>query len=313
METITAPTSALKKRTKELEAYIGHTPLFPLRSLQPHDGVDLYAKMEWQQFGGSVKARPAYRIIRDAIERGDLGNGQRLLDATSGNTGIAYAHIGAALNIPVTLFMPENASTERKRMLRSMGVDLRFTDAEGGTDLAQDQAQALWEREPDRFFYADQYSNPSNWRAHYDSTGPEVWKQTKGRITHFVAGLGTTGTFTGTGRRLKEKNENIELIALQPELAMHGMEGWKHLETAHVPSIYDEYLPDTQRRVSTEAAYDMIKRAARDEGLLLSPSSAANIAGAHQVAEELDEGVVVTVLPDDASKYGEVIEQLFNA
>jgi cysteine synthase B len=233
------------------------------------------------------------------------------LDASSGNTGIAYAHIGAALDIPVTLCLPENASAERKQILKALGVDIRLTSRSGGTDEAQEVAESLYKNQPEKYYYADQYSNPSNWKAHYDATGPEILHETDYQITHFVAGLGTTGTFTGTGKILKEYNRNIQLIGLQPDIAMHGLEGWKHLETAHIPAIYDDSLADDIRSVSTEQAHELVKLTAREEGLLISPSSSANLAGALQLAEEIDEGVIVTIFPDDGSKYGEIINKLF--
>ncbi|WP_372634151.1 PLP-dependent cysteine synthase family protein [Fodinibius sp.] len=301
----------LEQNIERMDDFIGHTPLFPIQNLHTSDRVSIFAKLEWQQFGGSVKSRPAYRIIRDAVSKGDLHKGKQLLDASSGNTGIAYAHLGAALGIPVTLCLPENASEERKQILRALDANLVLTSRSGGTDEAQEVARAMYERQPDKYYYADQYSNPSNWKAHYDTTGPEILDQTDYGITHYIAGLGTTGTFTGTGRFLKEYKQDIRLIALQPDLAMHGLEGWKHLETAHTPAIYDASVADEVRRVSTERAHQLVRLTAQKEGLLISPSSAANLAGALELAEELDEGVIVTVFPDDLSKYGEISNQLF--
>lgn len=303
--------SSLLEKTIQLGSFIGQTPLFPITNLHHNKQVKIYAKLEWQQFGGSVKSRAAYRIILDAIESGKLAKGKRLLDASSGNTGIAYAHIGAALGIPVTLCLPENASAERKQILKTLGVDLRLTPRTGGTDEAQEIAQSMYENQPDKYFYADQYSNSSNWKAHYDTTGPEILDQTNYEVTHFISGLGTTGTFTGTGRLLRGFDQQIRLIGLQPDLAMHGLEGWKHLETAHTPDIYDDSIPDEIRTVSTDKAHQIIKLAAQKEGLLISPSSAANLAGALQLTEEIKEGIIVTVFPDDGSKYGEIINQLF--
>lgn len=300
----------LAQSIKELENFVGSTPLYPIKKLHGNDDVRIFAKLEWQQFGGSVKARPAYRIIRDAVENGKLDGNRRLLDASSGNTGIAYAHIGASLGIPITLCLPENASDERKDILKSLGAKLRFTSRMGGTDEAREIAKELYESDPDAYFYADQYSNKNNWKAHFETTGPEIWDQTDGTITHFITGLGTTGTFMGTGRRLKDCNPNIRLISIQPELAMHGLEGWKHMETAQVPSIYDPSLADENRTIGTERAHKVLKRAAREEGLLLSPSSAANLAAALQLASEIEEGTIVTVFPDDGSKYGEIINNL---
>lgn len=301
----------LAKKVKRLGRFIGNTPLFPISNINPNKKVKIFAKLEWQQFGGSVKSRPAFQIVKDAIRRGDLWHGKHLLDASSGNTGIAYAHIGSALGIPVTLCLPENASEERKQILRSLGVDIQFTSRTGSTDEAQEIAQSLYEAQPESYYYADQYSNNSNWEAHYDTTGPEILRQANTEVTHFITGLGTTGTFVGTGRRLKEFNNNIRLIGVQPDLPMHGLEGWKHLETARVPAIYDRSVADEMRTIGTDHALEVLKKASSEEGLLLSPSSAANLAAALELAEELDEGVIVTVFPDDGSKYGEVIKQLF--
>lgn len=301
----------LAEKSRRLDNYIGRTPLYPIEKLNQKKEVKILAKLEWQQFGGSVKARPAYRIIKDAIAAGDLTRDKHLLDASSGNTGIAYAQVGAALGIPVTLCLPENASEERKHILRALGVDLRLTARSGGTDEAQKVAQQMYENQPDKYFYADQYSNPSNWKAHFDTTGPEILDQTDYEVTHFIAGLGTTGTFTGTGSILKEYNRDIRLIGLQPDIAMHGLEGWKHLETAHRPAIYDDSVPDEIRTVSTEQAYELVKRTAREEGLLISPSSAANLYGALQLAEEIEKGTIVTIFPDDGNKYSEILNQLF--
>jgi len=311
VETIETNKTSLAGKSRRLRSFIGDTPLFPITGFDIPEGVRLFAKLEWQQFGNSVKARPAYRIIDDAIQTGELTEERHLLDASSGNTGIAYAHIGAALGINVTLCLPENASEERKRILRALNVDLRLTDPGGSTDVAQEVAQSMHENQPEKFFYADQYSNPGNWKAHYDTTGPEILQQTDYNITHFIAGLGTTGTFTGTGRRLKEYDPDIRLIGLQPELAMHGLEGWKHLETARVPEIFDHSVADEIRTVSTDRAYDIVQQAARREGLLISPSSAANLSAALRLANEIQQGIIVTVFADDGSKYGEILTQLF--
>jgi cysteine synthase B len=271
--------------------------------------VEIYAKKEWMQLSGSVKARAAYNIIRKAIEQGQLSPQRTLLDATSGNTGIAYAHILRLLNIPVALCLPENASKERKEILESLGVQLILTSRFEGTDGAQQVARALAEESPDEYFYADQYKNENNWKAHYYSTAPEIFDELPG-ITHFVAGLGTTGTFVGTGRRLRELRPDIQLISLQPDFALHGLEGWKHLETAIVPDIYDPSLADANYEVSTEEAFEIIKAAYRHEGLRLSPSSAANLVGTIKIAEQMEEGILVTVLPDNADKYSEITQKL---
>jgi S-sulfo-L-cysteine synthase (O-acetyl-L-serine-dependent) len=295
----------------ELGRSIGNTPLYALDKVYRKKGVRICAKLEWQQLGGSVKARPAYEIIKQAILSGELGNGQELLDASSGNTGIAYASIGAALGVPVTLCLPENASPARKKLLNALGAKLIYTSPFDNTDGAQLEARKIKAEQPERFFYADQYSNDNNWRSHYTTTGVEILQQSDQRITHFVAALGTTGTFTGTGRRLKAFDPNIHLTALQPDSILHGLEGWKHLGTAIVPKIHDPKLADATLEVATEDAFELIKAVARMEGLLISPSAAANLAGAIKIAEDLEEGVVVTVFPDNAEKYAEVIDELF--
>ena len=293
-----------------LASQIGHTPLISFTGIFRKEQVYLYAKKEWEQLSGSVKARAAYAIFRDAIEKGQLYEGKKLLDATSGNTGIAYARIGKILGIPVTLCLPENATTERKEILLALGAELILTSRYEGTDGAQEIARNLAEKFPDRYFYADQYKNDNNWKAHYQGTGLEILQELPD-ITHFVTGLGTTGSFIGTGRRLKETNSSIRLISLQPDNALHGLEGWKHLETAVIPEIYDPSLADENYEVSTEDAYDMIRRVKEVEGLLLSPSSAANLVGAIRVASRLERGLVVTLLPDNGDKYGELNKKLF--
>lgn len=308
---LTAETTDLAAQLTALSAFIGKTPLFPITKAFTKPGVKIYAKLEWQQLGGSVKARPAFRIIQDAVASGQLEPGKSLLDASSGNTAIAYAAIGAALQIPVTICLPENASEERKTLLKAFGAHIIYTSRFGSTDEAQEMARQLFADYPDRYFYADQYGNQSNWQAHYHTTAEEIYRQTNGKITHFVAGLGTTGTFTGTSRKLKELDSAIQLISLQPDAAMHGLEGWKHLETARVPAIYDATLAHQNLAIDTYEAFDLIQKVAQTEGLLISPSAAANLAGAVKVAESLDEGVIVTVFPDNAEKYSEVLKSLF--
>jgi cysteine synthase B len=283
---------------------IGRTPLVRL----PHferttPGVELYAKAEWQNPGGSVKDRAAARMILDGEARGALRPGLTIVDATSGNTGIAYAMVGAARGYTVKLFLPDNASRERKLILRAFGAELVLTDPLEGTDGAIREVRRTVAERPELYFYPDQYSNDSNWRAHFDTTGPEIIEQTTGRLTHFVAGLGTSGTFMGTGRALRQFNPGIKLISFQPEGPFHGLEGLKHMETAIVPPIYDPLLADEDLRVSTEAAHTMVRRLAREEGLLVGISSGAALAAALQVASRLREGVVVTVFPDGAEKY----------
>jgi S-sulfo-L-cysteine synthase (O-acetyl-L-serine-dependent) len=288
---------------------IGNTPLHHFAKLFSRKRVQLYGKMEWLQLGGSVKARPAYHIIRQAVWEGNLGEEKILLDATSGNTGIAYATIAARSGIKVALCLPENASKERKEILKELGAEIILTSQLEGTDGAQALAKEMERKEPDRYFYADQYKNNNNWKAHYNSTALEILKALPA-ITHFVAGLGTTGTFVGTGRRLMELSPSTRLVSLQPDSALHGLEGWKHLSTAVVPGIYDDTIAHENHEVSTEEAYEMIKLAHKFEGIRLSPSSAANLVGAIRVAEDLDEGIVVTVLPDNADKYSAVVDKI---
>jgi cysteine synthase B len=309
--TIIPADPALLSAVRALEKEIGHTPLHHVTQLFHHDKVQLYAKKEWMQLSGSVKARAGYNIIRKAIEQGKLTTGKTLLDATSGNTGIAYAHIAKRLNIPVALCLPENASLERKEILESLGVRLILTSRFEGTDGAQQVAKTMAAEDPEKYFYADQYKNDNNWKAHYHSTAPEIFEALPG-ITHFVAGLGTTGTFVGTGRRLRELQPSIRLISLQPDFALHGLEGWKHLETAIVPEIYDPSVADGNEEVSTEEAYHFVREARQKEGLLLSPSAAANLAGAIRIASRLEEGIVVTILPDNADKYSEIIQKILS-
>lgn len=303
--------NTLHEKSGRIGSFIGQTPLFPIDNFDISERVKIFAKIEWQQFGGSVKSRPAYKIIHEAVTSGNLTEDKHILDASSGNTGIAYAHIGASLGIPVTLCLPENASEERKRILKALNVNIHLTSPEGGTDEAQEVAKQLQKEQPEKYYYADQYNNENNWKAHFETTGPEILDQTNNEITHFITGLGTTGTFMGTGRKLKHVNPDINLISIQPDLAMHGLEGWKHMETAHVPGIFDPSLADENRTISTEQARHTLKKAAEKEGLLLSPSSAANLASALRLAEEIEEGVIVTVFPDDGSKYGEVIRNLY--
>jgi cysteine synthase B len=300
---------SLVEKVKALGKQVGNTPLYTIRNLFKKSGVTIHAKMEWQQLSGSVKARAAYNIFRSAIEEGKLTTKITLLDATSGNTGIAYATIGKLLNIPVTLCLPENASKERKEILESLGTNIIYTSRFEGTDGAQEEASRLAKEYPEKYFYADQYKNENNWKSHYHSTALEIYEAVPG-ITHFIAGLGTTGTFVGTGRRLKELNSSIRLISLQPDSALHGLEGWKHLETAVVPKIYDNTVADENIEVSTEEAYEMMETAYKQEELLLSPSSAANLAGAIRVARRLDNGIIVTMFPDNADKYSEVVKKI---
>jgi cysteine synthase B len=304
------PGSNSYERLEELSHYVGNTPLYPITKINPNPRVKIYAKLEWQQMGGSVKARPALNILKAAAAEGKLPRGKHLLDASSGNTGIAYAVFAAVAGIPFTLCIPENASKERKHILETLGVNLIYTSPFESTDGSQAVARELAASAPETYFYADQYNNDHNWRAHYDNTAEEILAQTAHGVTHFICGLGTTGTFTGTARKLRERLENVTLIGLQPETALHGLEGWKHLETAKVPGIYDACLADEIHTVDTLGAYAVLKDAARYEGLFLSPSSAANLLGAIQLAEQLTEGTIVTVFADDATKYSEVVNDI---
>jgi cysteine synthase B len=298
------PTSVPAKAASSVLDLIGKTPLIRLpRFERLAPGVELYAKAEWQNPGGSVKDRAAARMIADGEASGALRPGLTIVDATSGNTGIAYAMVGAARGYKVKLFLPENASPERKLILRAFGADLVLTDPLEGTDGAIREVRRVVAEQPQLYFYPDQYSNDGNWRAHFDTTGPEIIEQTGGRLTHFVAGLGTSGTFMGTGRALRQFSPAVKLISFQPEGPFHGLEGLKHMETAIVPPIYDPALADEDLRVSTETAHAMVRRLAREEGLLVGISSGAAIAATLQVAARLDHGVVVTVFPDGAEKY----------
>jgi S-sulfo-L-cysteine synthase (O-acetyl-L-serine-dependent) len=307
---------ATKLGTGVLER-IGDTPLIRLEKITAHlPGTQVLAKAEWVNPGGSVKDRAASAIVADAQARGLLGaskatKGQRLLDATSGNTGIAYAMLGAAMGFGVTLCMPANVSPERKKILAAYGAEVVATDPADGSDGAIRKAQEMAAEFGDEFYYADQYGNNANWRAHYKTTAPEIWRQTEGQISHFVAGLGTSGTFMGTTRRLKEYSSSIECISMQPDSAFHGLEGMKHMASAIVPAIYDPTIADRNIEMETEAAYKMAKRLAREEGILVGVSAAANVAAALRVAEEIAENqpenlqdtVIVTILCDSADKY----------
>lgn len=298
-----AAADAAKCRAGEtVLARIGNTPLLPLDALVSDlPGVELLGKAEWYNPGGSIKDRAAANIVREAQRSGELGAGKILLDSTSGNTGIAYAMLGAALGFPVTLCVPENVSEERKRILQAYGANIIYTDPGEGSDGAIKSARLLVGRDPDLYFYADQYSNDANWRAHYLTTANEIWRQTEGRMTHFVAMLGTSGTFVGTTRRLRELNPRVRCISLQPDSPFHGIEGAKI-----VPRIYDASLADRNVEVSTEAAHDMARRLAREHGLLVGVSAAAAVVGSVQVAESLpknEPATIVTVLCDSGDKY----------
>ncbi len=282
---------------------ICNTPLLDLSVLAGRPGIAHYAKAEQCNPGGSVKDRPALFMVRSAQESGELGPGRRVLDATSGNTGIAYAMLGAALGFGVTLCLPGNASPERRRVLGAYGAEVITTDPLRGSDGAILEARRRKAEQPDRYAYLDQYSNPGNWRAHYHTTGPEIWRQTGGRITHFITGLGTSGTFMGTGRFLRERAPAVRLISVEPDSPFHGLEGMKHMASAIVPPIYDPALADERRALATERAHAMVRRLAREMGLLVGVSAGANVAAALELTAELERGVVVTVLCDNADKY----------
>jgi cysteine synthase B len=299
---VTAPRQRSHERS--VLELIGNTPLLSFSRITERVApVRVFAKAEWYNPGGSVKDRAALNMILDGERRGLLTRGKTILDATSGNTGIAYAMIGAQRGYRVVLCLPSNASDERKQCLLAYGAELVLTDPTEGTDGAQRRAKAMAAAEPDRFYYPDQYNNDANWRAHYETTANEIWAQTAGQITHFVTGLGTSGTFMGVTRRLKELNPDIRCLSMQPDSPLHGLEGLKHMETALVPGIYDETLADGQLTVATEAAHRMVLRLARQEGLLVGVSSGANMVAALQVAAGLKSGVVVTIFCDSAAKY----------
>lgn len=305
MRSLEAP---VVRQSGSLLSHIGNTPLIRLRRVNASFGrVEIFAKAEYFNPGGSVKDRPALRMIEDGERSGRLTTGKTLIDATSGNTGIAYAMIAAVKGYPVRLCLPSNASPERKRILKAYGADVVFTDPGEGSDGAIRKCRELYNADPDRYFYPDQYNNPSNWRAHYDTTGPEILAGTEGQITHFVSALGTSGTFMGVTRYLKREKPAVVCISAQPASGFHGLEGLKHMPTAIVPGIYDAALADRNLWLETDAAHDMVKRLAREEGLLVGISAAANVCGALQIARELaDEGrsgTIVTVLCDSADKY----------
>lgn len=288
---------------KNVFALVGQTPLLDLSRYSPNAAVKLFAKAEWTNPGHSVKDRPASRIIRTAMRRGQLTREHILLDSTSGNTGLAYALYSAALGIRVRLVVPENVSPFQKHLLRAYGAEVIWSSAQEGSDGAIRVARAMVAENPRRYFYADQYSNAENWQAHYQTTAPEIWRQTRGRISHFVAGLGTTGTFIGAGRRLSKFNPAIRLISVQPDSPFHGLEGLKHLPTAIVPPIYDAALAHDNIGIATEAAQHWVRELARREGLLIGLSSGAALEACRQLASRLDAGVIVTIFPDGGQRY----------
>ena len=284
---------------------VGHTPLIRLERITAHlpGEVEVYGKAEWHNPSGSVKDRAAAEILRQALEAGSLSNGRTLLDSSSGNMGIAYATLGASLGVSIRLVVPGNINPIRKRLLQALGVELTISAALEGSDGARQLAAELAARHPDRYYYADQYSNPANWLAHYRTTGPEIVRETGGRLTHFIAGLGTTGTLMGTGRWIKEQVPNASIVGFQPDSPLNGMEGLKHLPSSRVPEIFDPSLPDEILEISTEQAHAMARRLAREEGLLVGVSAAAAVVAALAVAERLSAGTVVALFPDSGLKY----------
>jgi len=307
IHSIKSPASNDRTEINSITGQIGNTPLLrldklpQLKEISPQ--VELYAKAEWFNPSGSVKDRAALYMVRDGESRGLLVPGKTILDASSGNTGIALAMIGAAQGYSVQICLPATASPERKRLLELFGAEVVETPAALGTDGAITEARRLYTRDPERYFYPDQYNNPANWQAHFYGTGPEIWQQTAGRVTHFVAAVGTSGTLTGTGRRLKQYNPSIEIVEVQPDAAFHGLEGMKHMPSAIVPGIYDPVLADRHIGINTEEAQAMTRTLARHGGILTGPSGGAAVLAALQVAQPLSEGVVVTVLPDGGSRY----------
>jgi S-sulfo-L-cysteine synthase (O-acetyl-L-serine-dependent) len=307
--------AAEKSATQKLHAtrlleLVGKTPLIRLARVEALGDkfplVEFYAKAEWFNPGGSVKDRAAYAMIRDGIDRGALTPGKIILDATSGNTGIAYAMVGAALGFKVKLCLPTSASPERKQILAAYGVEIVYTPGDEGTDGAIRRVREIYAAEPSKYFYPDQYNNPANPLAHYNATAREIWAQTEGRITHFIAGLGTSGTFVGTTRRLKELNPSVQCISVQPDSSFHGLEGLKHMETAIVPGIYDPKLADRDMGVETEPAQQLTKRLAREEGILAGVSAGAALWAGIEVAKQLPQGeraVIVMIFPDSGEKY----------
>jgi len=299
---------AASRMAHDISGNIGNTPLLRLARITPqYPGVEVYAKAEYFNPGGSVKDRPALNMILEGEKSGALTQDKTIIDATSGNTGIAYSMIGASRGYKVKLCLPANASPERKRILKAYGAELVLTPADEGSDGTQRRVREIYDAEPDRYFYPDQYSNPANWQAHFNTTGPEILDQTEGRITHFVALMGTSGTFTGTSRRLHRDGHGVQCISVQPSTGFHGIEGTKHMATAIVPAFYDPTLADRNICIETEDCHRMVRRLAREEGLLVGISAGGNAHAALTIARELHEhgrtGVIVTVLCDGADKY----------
>ena len=291
------------------EVRVGNTPLLDVSFAFPElgDKVRVVAKAEWANPGGSVKDRAGYYIIKDALETGKLGAGRILLDSSSGNTGIAYAWLGARLGLKVALAVPGSVSKHRRAILEAYGVELFFTDPLEGSDGAIREVRLMLKAEPGRYWYADQYSNPMTWRAHYETTAPEIFAQTQGKVTHFVTGLGTSGSFVGAGRRLRELKPDVRLVSMEPDGPMHGLEGLKHMESSIIPAIYDDAVADSRIAIATEEAQEAAKRLARGAGVLLGPSGGANLAAALRLGRDLAaqgrEAVVATLFPDAGERY----------
>jgi len=283
--------------------WIGNTPLIPLKKIFKKRGISIYAKMEGQNPGGSVKDRPALYMLVEGIHSGKLTKDKTIIEATSGNTGIAIAMIASVFGYRVKLYLPSNASEERKRIMRVYNAEVILTDPLEGTDGAIRAVDEVVAEDPERFFRPDQYNNPYNPLSHYETTAPEIIKQTRGKVTHFVAGIGTTGTLMGTGKRLKEFNPSIQVIAVEPNCPLHGLEGLKHMATSIVPGIYNPHFPDRTIKVDTEEAFEMVKRLAREEGLFVGASSGAAMAATLHIAEEIDSGCIVVIFPDGGDKY----------
>ncbi|HEV7677519.1 MAG TPA: cysteine synthase family protein [Candidatus Dormibacteraeota bacterium] len=291
-------------RDVRITSLVGNTPLLRIHLFEAEcPGVEIYGKAEFLNPGGSVKDRPALRMIEEAERSGELTRDRIVLDSTSGNTGIAYAMIGAAKGYRVRLVMPTNVSEERKQLVQAFGAEIVYSDPLEGSDGAIRMARQMRAENPDVYYFPDQYNNPNNWQAHYHGTGPEIWRQTEGRITHFIAGLGTSGTFMGTSRRLKEYNPGVVCISVQPDEPWHGLEGLKHMPTSIVPGIYDENLADENMGASTEDAYDVARALARSEGILIGHSSGAALWAAREVGRRAGEGVIVIVFADGGDRY----------
>lgn len=303
--TLSQKSNLLSTTTFGLQNAVGNTPLVELVNITRDlpESVKIFIKAEWLNPGGSIKDRPAYNIIKQAQENGEFDGGKRLLDSTSGNMGISYATLGATMGIQISLAIPSNASSERFNILATMGVEIIKTDPLEGSDGAILVAKEMYKNNPDKYFYADQYNNHANWQAHYLTTGPEIWTQTNGTITHFVAGLGTTGTITGTAKYLREQSDQIEIVAFQPDSPFHGLEGLKHMPSSIKPGFYDPKIVDELLGISTEQAHEMTRRLAREEGMFVGVSSGAASVAALQVASKLSSGIVVTVFPDAGYKY----------